>query len=201
MQALWGEGFSSFRSNGTNKSKKSNESAASVPAPAAAPAYAASESERAAGIVPLEQLQTLAVHLHRQTAARAEWHGKLQAGLDEEQARNAAVRAEIDALRAEIKQHQGLLSGALEGGEAMRATKKLIEEQERREALNQQVETLKEKMNTIGGAVKQLVSKRHEPSADEVIDDDTTGALSQLGMFREMANAGSPEPAATATAG
>ena len=50
----------------------------------------------------LGSLQSLAVHMHNQAELRAKRQERLQAALTEELAANAAVQAEIDALRGEL---------------------------------------------------------------------------------------------------
>lgn len=131
----------------------------------------------------LGDLQSLAVHLHNQAELRAQRYKKLHAVLGEELAANAAVQAEIGALRGEVKRHRGLLSGELEGGEEYRATKILVEERERHEVLGQQVTTMQDKLGHVSGAIKQLAKQRQQPAADEIIDADSSEVLAQLQMF------------------
>ena len=131
----------------------------------------------------LGALQSLAVHMHNQAELRAQRHEKLQAALNEELAANAAVQAEIDALRAEVTRNKGLLSGELEGGEEHRATKILVEERERHEALGQQVTAMQDKLGHVSGAIKQLVKQRQQPAADEIIDQDSSEVLAHLEML------------------
>jgi len=131
----------------------------------------------------LGSLQSLAVHMHNQAELRAKRQAKLQAALTEELGANAAVQAEIDALRGEVAQHKGLLSGELAGGEEHRATKILVEERERHEALGQQVTTMQDKLVHVSGAIKQLAKQRQQPAADELIDQDSTEVLAHLEML------------------
>ena len=131
----------------------------------------------------LGSLQSLAVHMHNQAELRAKRQERLQAALTEELAANAAVQAEIDALRGEVAQDKGLLSGELEGGEEHRATKILVEERERHEALGQQVTTMQDKLVHVSGAIKQLAKQRKQPAADEIIDQDSTEVLAHLEML------------------
>ena len=131
----------------------------------------------------LGSLQSLAVHMHNQAELRAKRQAKLQAALTEELGANAAVQAEIDALRGEVAQHKGLLSGELAGGEEHRATKILVEERERHEALGQQVTTMQDKLVHVSGAIKQLAKQRQQPAADEIIDQDSTEVLAHLEML------------------
>ena len=184
MDALWREGFSD-RSRGEASSARSNAAPSDA---AAAPDGEAQPSQRDV-IMPLEAIQTLAVHLHRQATLRSERHVRLQAALNEELAKNAAVQAESNALREEIAALQARLSGEVEGGEEMRAMKTLIEEQEKYEALEQQVTTVNEKLEAVRSAVNQLVLKKQEPSADEIIDQDASAALSGLGSIEQLTTA------------
>ena len=145
-----------------------------------APVNEAPPSSRMAS---LGSLQSLAVHMHNQAELRAKRQERLQAALTEELAANAAVQAEIDALRGEVAQDKGLLSGELEGGEEHRATKILVEERERHEALGQQVTTMQDKLVHVSGAIKQLAKQRKQPAADEIIDQDSTEVLAHLEML------------------
>ena len=121
--------------------------------------------------------------MHNQAELRAKRQEKLQAALNEELAANAAVQAEIDALRSEVAQYKGLLSGELGGGEEYRATKVLVEERERHEALGQQVTTMQGKLVHVSGAIKQLAKARKQPAADEIISQDSTEVLAHLEML------------------
>ena len=67
--------------------------------------------------------------------------------------------------------------------------KTLIEEQEKYEALEQQVTTVNEKLEAVRSAVNQLVLKKQEPSADEIIDQDASAALSGLGSIEQLTTA------------
>ena len=160
---------------------------------ASSPRYGNEEEERplapvdeappSSRMASLGSLQSLAVHMHNQAELRAKRQEKLQAALNEELTANAAVQAEIDALRDEVAQHKGLLSGDLEGGEEHRATKILVEERERHEALGQQVTTMQDKLVHVSGAIKQLAKQRKQPAADEIIDQDSTEVLAHLEML------------------
>ena len=141
------------------------------------------EAPPSSRLASLGALQSLAVHMHNQAELRAKRQEKLQAALNEELAANAAVQAEIDALRGEVAQYKGLLSGELEGGEEYRATKVLVEERERHEALGQQVTTMQGKLVHVSGAIKQLAKARKQPAADEIIDQDSTEVLAHLEML------------------
>lgn len=158
-------------------------------APAATPSGSAAPSVRSTGeggglpddgLADISTLQTIAVHLHKHAAARAERHQALAAELAEELATNSSIEAETSALRAEIRRVQDLLSGELEGGDEWRAMRTLLEERARREALDEQVGQLRAKLTQISEAVKGLARQRQEPSADEVIDSTTEDALAQL---------------------
>ena len=76
-----------------------------------------------------------------------------------------------------------LVSGELAGGEEHRATKILVEERERHEALGQQVTTMQDKLVHVSGAIKQLAKQRQQPAADELIDQDSTEVLAHLEML------------------
>ena len=141
------------------------------------------EAPPSSRLASLGALQSLAVHMHNQAELRAKRQEKLQAALNEELAANAAVQAEIDALRGEVAQYKGLLSGELEGGEEYRATKVLVEERERHEALGQQVTTMQGKLVHVSGAIKQLAKARKQPAADEIISQDSTEVLAHLEML------------------
>lgn len=141
------------------------------------------EAPPSSRLASLGALQSLAVHMHNQAELRAKRQEKLQAALTEELAANAAVQAEIDALRSEVAQYKGLLSGELEGGEEYRATKVLVEERERHEALGQQVTTMQGKLVHVSGAIKQLAKARKQPAADEIISQDSTEVLAHLEML------------------
>ena len=57
------------------------------------------------------------------------------------------------------------------------------------EALEQQVTTVNEKLEAVRSAVNQLVLKKQEPSADEIIDQDASAALSGLGSIEQLTTA------------
>ena len=150
-----------------------------------APAASAASTARAEasgpdGLTDIATLQTIAVHLHKHAAVRAARHQALAAELAEELATNSSIEAETSSLRADIRRVQDLLAGELEGGDEWRAMRTLLEERARREALEEQVVQLRAKLTQISEAVKGLSRQRQEPSADEVIDNTTDDALTQL---------------------
>ena len=149
-------------------------------APTARSAAPAEEGSPDDGLADIATLQTLAVHLNKAAAARAARHQALAAELAEELATNSSIEAETSGLRAEIRRVQDLLSGELDGGDEWRAMRTLLEERARREALDEQVAQLRGKLTQISESVKGLSKQRQEPAADEVIENTTEDALTQL---------------------
>ena len=80
----------------------------------------------------MEEAETLAAHLFRHAAAARDKHAELEAAILAEEEASAAAESDSNALRAEIKQYHGWLSGEREGGSAYRMSKAIQDERERR---------------------------------------------------------------------
>ena len=108
------------------------------------------------------------------------------AKLHAEQAAEAATRAEVAALSAELEQYEGWIADTLEGGGVYRLSKALIEERDRRAALERETSALRSKLAVVSSHVNGLTehAAREPPQAVQARAADD--ALRHLNRLREI---------------
>lgn len=102
---------------------------------------------------------------------------------------------EAATLRAEIEQYHGWIAEEIEGGAAYRLGKALVEERERRTALEGEVASLHARLASMSDVLQALVARarREPPLVTQARAAD--GALSALERLRQLT-----EPASHAAA-
>jgi hypothetical protein len=130
--------------------------------------------------------ETLAAYLYQHAETARQRRAALEAKLATEEAEEALVRAETDALRAELHQYNGWLAEELEGGYAFRLSKELHETRERRAGLEEEVALLKSHLSDLSGQVQELVRQAAGETMEQQQTRAATEALSALERLRRI---------------
>ena len=136
--------------------------------------------------LPLVDAEHLAAHLYLHAEAARQRHHAIQSKLDAELAREAAARKESQSLLAEFAQYQGWINEDIEGGGAYRLSKDLVEERERRAALEKEVSSLKGRLSELSGTLQDLVRQAKMPTPAATQAKAADDALSNLKKLKAL---------------
>ena len=141
----------------------------------------------------MQDAETLAAHLLRHASAARDRHASLEAAIADEDTARAAVEEESDALRAEIDQYRGWLSGEREGGSAYRMSKAIQDERERRAMLEGELGSLRERLSSASVSLARLQHLgRETPEAQQARAAES--ALAQLARLHQLSLASAAPP-------
>ena len=155
---------------------------------ATAPADAGPAADAVPGGAWLEEARTLTERLAELATAQADRVETLEAAESAAAQEGAALRSEMDELRAVIEERTLLLTTDVAGSEAYRANKALVEEQDRRLLLEMEVRALHAKLASLGEMVSAQ-RQQHEQrlsDRDAQIDGTATAALELLGRAMNL---------------
>jgi len=130
-------------------------------------------------VLAFEEAETLAAHLLRHACAARDRHAELEGLIADEEVITRRADEEASAIRAEIDQFHGWLSGELEGGAAYRTSKAIQDERERRAMLEGELHLLRNRLTEASASLGRLQElHNNNPSAQQFRAAE--GALKQL---------------------
>ena len=130
--------------------------------------------------------ETIAHYMYLYTESARRRHAEMEARLLAEEVAETAAQAETMSLQAEIKQYRGWISEELDGGGAYRLSKSLVDERDRRSALEEQVKVLRGNLFSVAGTLKHLVQRAGEDPPAVVQARAADAALSALERLRAV---------------
>ena len=143
-------------------------------------------SEHAGPASDAPDAQTLAAHLYRHAETVRARHAALDDAIAAEDAAASTARGTSGALRAEIAQFHGWVSGEHQGGGAYRLSRQLHEERDRRLLLESEVGLLRDRLGAIGKHVATLSHVNSGPTPASTLAAHTTDALLGLGRLEDL---------------
>ena len=141
--------------------------------------------------IDLDEAETLAAHLFRQAATVRDRHAAIESQIELELAQARVADDESAAIRAEIEQYRGWLSGEREGGSAYRTAKAIQDERERRALLETELASLKERLAAASASLARLQSLGQN-SAPAQQARAAESALAQLARLHALSQATAP---------
>jgi hypothetical protein len=130
-------------------------------------------------VLATDEAETLAAHLLRHACAARDRHAELEGLIADEEVITRRADVEASAIRAEINQFHGWLSGELEGGAAYRMSKAIQDERERRAMLEGELHLLRTRLTEASASLGRLQElHNNNPSAQQFRAAE--GALKQL---------------------
>jgi hypothetical protein len=130
--------------------------------------------------------ETLAAYLYRHAETARQRHAALVTKLRTEEAAEAAIAAETAALQAELEQYRGWISETREGGSAYRLSKALVEERERRCALEKELGALRSRLSELYGQLQHAVKAAKSETPQQTQARAADEALVHLTRLRQL---------------
>ena len=150
----------------------------------------------------LAEAETLTAHLLERARAQSERIASQHRDLTDADADADAMHAEQSSLAAELDMYNAWLDPGSSEGERYRLNKAVVEERDRRLALETEARALRAKIGDLGRKVRAIQREREAAEGQRVraIEDGVAGALQQLSMLQNI-DAGRPVSGARSARG